>query len=140
MTSKEVTSPCSIWETRATLMPMPRSQDVTPALVPITSDGQSLTSHLGSNILTITQNGIYDASGHPVSQATMQSQCPPGPGDPNTSNMCLAQHHFKTLLSCQPGSRIPDFHLILIGGYLGLAVIAAAVAWRLARRTSMSAG
>jgi hypothetical protein len=110
------------------------------ALVPITSDGQSLTSHLGANILTITQNAIYDAAGHPASQATMQSQCPQGPGNPSTSNLCLAQHHYKTLLTYQPGTRIPDFHLILIGGYLGLGVIAAAVAWWLVRRTSLSAG
>jgi hypothetical protein len=36
-------------------------------------------------------------------------------------NPCLApQRHLMTLLRYQPGSRIPDFHLILIGGYLGL--------------------
>jgi ABC-type transport system involved in multi-copper enzyme maturation permease subunit len=108
------------------------------AMVPITGDGQSRTSHLGTNILTINQNAFYDASGHAVSQGTMQSLCPSGPGNPN--NQCLAQHHFKTLLSYQPGSRIPEFHLILIGGYLGLGIIAAAVAWWLVRRTSISAG
>jgi hypothetical protein len=110
------------------------------ALVPITGDGQSLTSHLGTNILTINQNAIYDASGHPVSQATVQSLCPSGPGSVNTNNQCLAQHHLKTLLGYQPGTRIPDFHLILIGGYLGLGLIAAAVVWWLVRRTSISAG
>jgi ABC-type transport system involved in multi-copper enzyme maturation permease subunit len=110
------------------------------ALVPITGDGQSLTSHLGANIFTINQNAFYDASGHPVSQATMQSLCPSGPGNGGSNSQCLAQHHFKTLLSYQPASRIPDFHLILIGGYLGLGIIAAAVAWWLVRRTSISAG
>jgi hypothetical protein len=110
------------------------------ALVPVTDNGLSRTSHLGTNILTINQNAFYDASGHAVSQATMQSLCPAGPGNGGANNQCLAQHHFKTLLSYQPGSRIPDFHLILIGGYLGLGVIAAAAAWWLVRRTSISAG
>ena len=40
----------------------------------------------------------------------------------------------------QPGSRILDFHLILIDGYLGLGAIAVAVVWWLVRRTSLSAG
>jgi ABC-type transport system involved in multi-copper enzyme maturation permease subunit len=110
------------------------------ALVPITGDGQGLSSRLGTNILTINQNAIYDASGHAVSQATVQSLCPSGPGGLNTNNQCLAQHHFKTLLSYQPGARIPDFHLILIGGYLGLGLIAAVAVWWLVRRTSISAG
>jgi hypothetical protein len=110
------------------------------ALVPITGDGRSLTSHLGTNILTINQNAIYDASGHAVSQATVQSLCPSGPGSVNSNNQCLAQHHLKTLLGYQPGTRIPDFHLILIGGYLSLGLIAAAVVWWLVRRTSISAG
>ena len=108
------------------------------ALVPITGDGQSLTAQLGTNILTIDQNAIYNASGHAVSQVT--SLCSSGPGDATTSNQCLAQHHFKTLLSYQPGARIPDFHLILIGGYLSLGIIAGAVVWWLVRRTSISAG
>ena len=56
-------------------------------------------------------------------------------------NPCLApQRHLMTLLRYQPGSRIPDFHLILIGGYLGLGAIAAAVLWWLVLRTSLSAG
>jgi hypothetical protein len=108
------------------------------ALTPITGDGLSLTSQLGTNILTINQNAIYNASGHAVSQ--LQSLCPSGPGTATTNNECLAQHHFKTLLSYQPGTRIPDFHLILVGGYLGLGLIAAAIVWWLVRRTSISTG
>ena len=70
----------------------------------------------------------------------------PAPGRRNSLpkgqlNPCLApQRHFMTLLRYQPGSRIPDFHLILIGGYLGLGAIAAAILWWLVRRTSLSAG
>jgi hypothetical protein len=45
-----------------------------------------------------------------------------------------------SLVDYQPSSRIPDFHLILIGGYLGLGAIAVAVVWWLVRRTSLSAG
>jgi hypothetical protein len=43
-------------------------------------------------------------------------------------------------LRYQPASRIPDFHLILAGGYLALGAITVAVVWWLVRRTSLSAG
>ena len=57
------------------------------------------------------------------------------------ANPCLApQRHLMTLVRYQPASRIPDFHLILIGGYLGLGAVAAALLWWLVRRTSLSAG
>jgi hypothetical protein len=42
--------------------------------------------------------------------------------------------------SWQPADRIPDFHLILAGGYFALGAIAVAVVWWLVRRTSLSAG
>ena len=109
------------------------------ARVPIVSNGRSLTTQLGPNILDIDQGAIYDTSGHAVNQATVQSLCSSGNGN-GISNQCLEQHHFTTLLTYQPGSRIPDFHLILIGGYLSLGVVAAAVVWWLVRRTSLSAG
>ena len=115
------------------------------ALVPVTRDGQSLTSHLGANILAVSQDFLYDASGHPpavvrefLAEHRLPPVCPTGPGGVNTHNHCLAGNW--TLLSYQPGSRIPDFHLILIGGYLSLGLIAAAVVWWLVRRTSISAG
>jgi len=53
---------------------------------------------------------------------------------------CPAQHHLMEALRYQPGSRIPDFHLILACGYFALGAIAVAVAWWLVRRTSLSAG
>jgi hypothetical protein len=115
------------------------------ALVPVTRDGQSLTSHLGTNILAVSQDFLYDASGHPpalvrefLAEHRLQPVCPTGPGGANTHNHCLAGNW--TLLSYQPGTRIPDFHLILIGSYLSLGLIAAAVVWWLVRRTSISAG
>ena len=72
---------------------------VTPlkALVPVTRDGQSLTSHLGANILAVSQDFLYDASGHPpavvrefLAEHRLQPVCPTGPGGVNTHNHCLA--------------------------------------------------
>jgi hypothetical protein len=110
------------------------------ALVPIGPD-QASPARLGANLLVVQSPSgtIYDASGHLVSPATVQSLCSPGNGK-FLNGPCLAQNHFTTLLRYQPGSRIPDFHLILIGGYLGLGAIAVAVVWWLVRRTSLSAG
>ena len=112
------------------------------ALTPLGSDQGSAAQFDANSLVVANPAGtIYDAAGHPVSPA-LQSLCqsandlPKGQLDP-----CLApQRHLMTLLRYQPGSRIPDFHLILIGGYLGLAAVAAALLWWLVRRTSLSAG
>ena len=112
------------------------------ALAPLGGD-QGSAARLGANSLVVANSSgtIYDASGHPVSpalQALCQSANDLPKGQPNP---CLApQRHLMTLLRYQPGSRIPDFHLILIGGYLGLGAIAAVILWWLVRRTSLSAG
>jgi hypothetical protein len=105
------------------------------ALVPL-SGKQDFTSRLGPNILVIHQgmNTIYDASGHAMNPAAVQSLCPSGNGG------CPAQHHLMEALRYQPASRIPEFHLILACGYFGLGAIAVAVVWWLVRRTSLSAG
>jgi hypothetical protein len=110
------------------------------ALVPFTGN-QDFTSRLGANILVLHQGGdtIYDASGHAITRAAVQSLCPQG-NSPSSNDQCLAQHHFMEPLRYQPGSRIPDFHLILACGDLALAAIAVAVVWWLVRRTSLSAG
>ncbi len=107
------------------------------ALVPV-SGNQDFTSRLGANILVIYRGGmntIYDASGHAMSPAAVQSLCPSA-----NSDACRAQHHLMEALRYQPASRIPDFHLILACGYFGLGAIAVAVVWWLVRRTSLSAG
>jgi hypothetical protein len=106
------------------------------ALVPI-SGNQDFTSRLGANILVVHQgmNTIYDASGHAMNPAAVQSLCPSANSDP-----CRAQHHLMEALRYQPGSRIPDFHLILACGDLALGAITVAVVWWLIRRTSLSAG
>ena len=111
------------------------------ALAPLGGDPGS-AARLGANSLVENPSStIYDASGHPVSPA-LQSLCQSANDLPKGQlNPCLApQRHLMTLLRYQPGSRIPDFHLILIGGYLGLGAVAAALLWWLVRRTSLSAG
>jgi hypothetical protein len=111
------------------------------ALTPLGDQGSA--AQLGANSLVVENPSgtIYDASGHPVSPA-LQSLCQSANDLPkNQLNSCLApQRHLMTLLRYQPGSRIPDFHLILIGGYLGLGAVAAVILWWLVRRTSLSAG
>jgi hypothetical protein len=110
------------------------------ALVPFTGN-PDFTSRLGANILVIHQgtDTIYDASGHATNLSAVQSLCPQG-NSPSSDDQCLAQHHFMEALRYQPGSRIPDFHLILACDYFALAAIAVAVVWWLVRRTSLTAG
>jgi hypothetical protein len=112
------------------------------ALAPL-GDDQDSGARLGANSLVVRNpsSTIYDASGHPVSPA-LQSLCQSANDMPKGQlNPCLEpQRHLMTLLRYQPGSRIPDFHLILIGGYLGLGAVAVAILWWLVRRTSLSAG
>ena len=113
---------------------------LTAQVVPM-DPGQGFTSRLGANSLVFLQDTgtIYDASGHAMNPATVQSLCSPG-NSGSLDDQCLAQHHFMQVLRYQPGSRIPDFHLILASGYLALGAIAVAVVWWLVRRTSLSAG
>jgi len=83
---------------------------------------------------------LVDAAGHHLSPSTLQAMCPPTPGLQNVSNQCLVQHNIYNRIEYQPGSRIPEFHLILTGSYLAIGVIAVAAIWWLVRRTSLSAG
>jgi hypothetical protein len=80
---------------------------------------------------------IVDAGGHSVDP---QALCPPPDGSRTSDAQCLAEHHLSLILRYQPGSRIPDFHLILALGYLGIGGLAVAAIWWLVRRTSLSAG
>ena len=53
---------------------------------------------------------------------------------------CLSNLHLQQHVQYQPGSRIPDFHLIVATGYLGLTAVALAAVWLIVRRTNLSAG
>ena len=53
---------------------------------------------------------------------------------------CYFNHHLQLHLEYQPGSRIPDIHLIVATGYLGLTAVALAAVWLIVRRTNLSAG
>jgi hypothetical protein len=93
------------------------------------------------NGLRISGSGeLVDAAGHQLSQGTINAMCPPPPGPQDVSNQCLVQHHLYNRIQYQPGSRIPEFHLILTGGYLAIGAVALAAIWWLVRRTSLSAG
>ncbi|MGH3187402.1 MAG: hypothetical protein ACRDPY_11600 [Streptosporangiaceae bacterium] len=99
------------------------------------------SGQFGTNALTVGQGSgiLVNASGHHLSPAALQSLCSANNGALQ-SGLCLAQHHIRQTLRYQPASRIPEFHLILIGGYLGLGAVALATVWWLVRRTSLSAG
>lgn len=84
---------------------------------------------------------VFDASGHPLGYAALQHACPdfillP----PRTGFSCLVHHRFQQYMAYQPGSRIPEFHLLIASGYLGLGALALAAVWLLVRRAGLSAG
>jgi hypothetical protein len=84
---------------------------------------------------------LFDASGHALSWAQLQHACPNFlslSGEAVTS--CFARNHFQRHVVYQPGSRIPEFHLILASGYIGLGILALAAATLLVRRAGLSAG
>jgi hypothetical protein len=84
-------------------------------------------------------SGLYDASRHQLTGAELERLCPPDSGA-STAFSCYANNHLQQYLEYQPGSRIPDFHLIIGAGYLCLAAVALAAVWLIVRRTNLSAG
>jgi len=84
-------------------------------------------------------SGTFDAAGRSLTGVELQALCPP---DGNGSGMvaCWSRHHLEQHVLYQPGSRLPEFHLIVAAGYLGLAALALATAWWIVRRTNLSAG
>ncbi|POX39795.1 ABC transporter permease [Streptomyces sp. Ru72] len=84
---------------------------------------------------------LFDASRHALNWAQVQHACPNFlslPGEAVTS--CFARNHFQRYAVYQPGSRIPEFHLIIASGYLGLGLLALVAAWLLVCRAGLSAG
>lgn len=84
---------------------------------------------------------VFDASRHPLTYTALNHACPdfvllP----PRAGFSCLASHGFQQYMVYQPGSRIPEVHLLIASGYLGLGVLALAAVWLLVRRAALSAG
>ncbi|WFE40031.1 ABC transporter permease [Micromonospora sp. WMMD998] len=84
-------------------------------------------------------SGAFDAAGRQLTGVELQRLCPPDNGTGETL-ACFADNHLEQHLLYQPGSRIPDFHLIVATGYLGLAAVALLTVWWIVRRTDLSAG
>ncbi|MFG2168695.1 ABC transporter permease [Micromonospora chersina] len=84
-------------------------------------------------------SGAFDASGRQLSGVELQRLCPPD-NDGGRMLSCLSDLHLQQHVQYQPGSRIPEFHLIVATGYLGLAAVALAAVWWIVRRTNLSAG
>jgi hypothetical protein len=84
-------------------------------------------------------SGVYDASRHQLNVAELERLCPPS-DNYRTDLTCLMNNDLQHYIEYQPGSRIPDFHLIVGTGYLGLAAVALAAVWLVVRRTNLSAG
>lgn len=110
-------------------------------------DGQPL----GSNPLVI-QGGIQigppdhvvnvlDAAHHPVTYGELSRMCPNFfslSGEQSLS--CFTRNRLTHHVVYQPGSRIPEFHLLIASGYTALGALALAVVWLVVRRTALSAG
>jgi hypothetical protein len=84
-------------------------------------------------------SGAFDASGRQLSGVELERLCPPD-NDPGRMLSCYSNNHLQQHLQYQPGTRIPDFHLIVATGYLGLTAAALAAVWWIVRRTNLSAG
>lgn len=84
-------------------------------------------------------SGVYDTSGHQLTGTELDRLCPPDNGA-GTTLPCYVNNHLQQYIEYQPGSRIPDFHLIVASGYLGLAALSLAAVWLIVRRTNLSAG
>lgn len=104
----------------------------------VASDPNALAVHGVISIGPDSVSNVYDSPGHEIAYADLQRMCP-NLMDPNPSD-CLARNHLLTYVTYQPSSRIPAFHLIIAGGYLGLAAVALAAVWLIVRRTNLSAG
>jgi hypothetical protein len=86
-------------------------------------------------------SNLYFSPGHEVTYADLRRVCPIGASDQRwPSADCLSGNHLLNLVTYQPSSRIPAFHLILATGYLGVAAVALAAVWLIVRRTALSAG
>jgi hypothetical protein len=86
-------------------------------------------------------SNLFDSSGHEITYAELQRLCPNlNPAQPDALTDCPDRGRLLHLVTYQPSTRIPVFHLIIAGGYLGLTAAALAAVWLIVRRTNLSAG
>jgi hypothetical protein len=107
---------------------------------PLVSDPNGLIINGYVSIGPDSVSNLFDAPGHEIAYADLKRLCPQlNPMQPNLDD-CPGRSHLLHLVIYQPSSRIPDFHLIIAGGYLGLTAVALAAVWLIVRRTNLSAG
>jgi hypothetical protein len=103
----------------------------------------------GANALAINRGpmigraggqNLFDSSGHELDLAALRRMCPDIMDQPDAARPCFVGNHLQTHIVYQPGSRIPEFHLILASGYLGLGAVALVAVWLIVRRTNLSVG
>lgn len=94
----------------------------------------------GSSIGPGLPSNLFDPTGHELGFAALNRLCPDLMTNPGTTMSCFARNHLQSHVIYQPADRIPEFHLILAAGYLGLAAVALAAAWLIIRRTNLSIG
>jgi hypothetical protein len=81
---------------------------------------------------------LFDPAGHAVGYSDLQKLCPGM--TPSTLISCMTHNRLMTFIQYQPGSRIPEFHLILAAGYLGIGAVALVAVGLIVRHTSLNAG
>ena len=108
---------------------------------PLVSDRNGLIVNGLIEIAPDHASNLFDSAGHEVTYADLLRMCPELSTPSGTMIPdCVARNDLLTHVTYQPSSRIPDFHLILASGYLGLAAVALAAVWLIVRRTNLSAG
>ena len=85
-------------------------------------------------------SNVFDAAGRQLTGAELERLCPSDNGGTGPDFSCYLNHHLQLHLEYQPGSRIPDVHLIVASGYLGLTAVTLVAVWLIVRRTNLSAG
>jgi hypothetical protein len=108
---------------------------------PLAADPNGLIVNGYITIGPDTVSNLYDAPGHELTYAGLLRLCPNlnfEQRDPLAQ--CPGRDQLLDLVTYQPSSRIPAFHLILAGGYLSLTLVALAAVWLIVRRTNLSAG
>ncbi|MGI5241966.1 ABC transporter permease [Dactylosporangium sp. CA-139066] len=109
---------------------------------PLASDPNALVVNGDFDIAPDSVSNLFYASGREVTATDLFRMCPELSDHPSGTMIpdCIARNQLMTLVTYQPSSRIPEFHGIVAGGYLGLAAVALAAVWLIVRRTSLSAG